>query len=164
MRNRRLLILLLLFLVPVAILLASGTSFTPFTSAEGKFTVLMPGEPEKKTKTARGVKYIAYGASVSEGVFAVGYSDLTNPSGVNLSDNIKAIAKAHGGTLVSDGAYIFGDKPGRQFEARTTKPKGYVSGRVMIVGSRYYAITVLGEKARLSNSTVQTYLQSFKTK
>jgi hypothetical protein len=164
MRNRRLLLLLLLLLVPLALLFAGGTSFTLFSSAEGKFAVLMPGEPEKKTKVVKGVKYVAYGASVSEGVFAVGYSDFANPSAVNLSDSVNAIAKAHGGTVLSDGAYIFAGRPGRQFEARTTKPKGYLSGRVMIVGGRYYAVTALGENARLRNTTVNTYLQSFKAK
>jgi hypothetical protein len=88
---------------------------------------------------------------------------LPNTDALNLDDAVKTIVKGHGGKVLSDRKLVFAGRSGHEFEAKTTKPHGYVSGRVMIVNGRYYAITAVGDHARLSNPEIMNFLQSFKS-
>ena len=57
--------------------------FKEFSSPEGKFTILMPPNPEKKTQTVLGMTVVMYGKNVNNGAFAVGYADI--PAGRPMS-------------------------------------------------------------------------------
>jgi hypothetical protein len=140
----------------------SGLSFSPFSSEEGKFAILMPAPPEKKTKIVKGLTQITYGASADNCVYSVSYSDLPSASAFNAANSVKAIVKAFGGKVLSDTTCNFAYTKGWQFEAEITKPKGYLSCRIAFINLRYYMILVMGDDSRLSNPNVETFLNSFK--
>jgi hypothetical protein len=67
--------------LPAALLLVplvgcGSPEFKEFNSPEGKFTVLMPGTPEKKSQAAQGITLNLYGMNVRNGAYAAGYADL----------------------------------------------------------------------------------------
>jgi hypothetical protein len=65
---------------------------------------------------------------------------------------------------LSEKEYTFEGSTGREFEIETGKPKGYVSGRVIVLNGRFYEMFAMGTNARLSNSDVRKFLDSFKLK
>jgi len=161
------------FLVPLGILAivvvllrllwpASGASFTPFSSKEGKFAISMPGTPEKKVKIVNGITQISYGASANNCVYTVAFGEMPSFTAFNLTNSVKNIVKAFAGKVLSDKPCNFSHCKGREFEAQITKPKGFLSGRITFVNLRYYMILVTGEEAHLSNADVATFLDSFK--
>jgi hypothetical protein len=161
------------FLVPLGILgvflglvrllwPAGAPPFSEFSSKEGKFAILMPGTPEKKTKFVNGVTQITYGTSFNNCVYSVSYADMPTFDAFNLNNSAKNVVKAFAGKVLTDTPCSFAYSKGRQFEARTTKPKGFLSCRITIINLRYYMILAVGEDARLSNANVEKFLHSFK--
>ncbi len=136
--------------------------FKDFTSPEGKFTILMPGTPEKKTQTIHNMMLVMYGMNVKNGAYAAGYADIPPGTPFSLPGAVQGIAGSHGGKVLSEKDYTLEGKTGREFEIETTTPKGFVSGRVIVINNRLYQILALGTNARLSNADVQKFLNSFK--
>jgi hypothetical protein len=154
-----------LFATAVLLLPLAGCSkvdFQEFTSPEGKFSILMPGTPEKKTQTTLGLTVVMFGKEVRNGAYAVGYADI--PSGVptSLSGAVQGIARSHNGKILSENDYLFEGTKGKEFEVEISKPKGFISGRVILINNRLYQMFAMGTNARLSDSDVQKFLKSFK--
>ena len=69
-----------------AVLMLAGCdkpNFKEFTAKDGKFSILMPGEPEKKTQKILNIDLIMYGRNVRNGAYAAGYADI--PPGQTFS-------------------------------------------------------------------------------
>ena len=64
-----------------------AASFSEFSPPDGKFSILMPGTPEKKTKIAKGLKNITYGADAGNNAYSVSYADLPNDNPYDLSEH-----------------------------------------------------------------------------
>ena len=137
-------------------------SFKEFSSPEGKFSVLMPGNPDKKTQSVEGLTVVGYGVEVRNGAFAVFYADIPPGRPFNLSGGIKGAVAPYGGSVLSEKDYTFEGATGKEFEADAKNPKGYLSGRMFVINNRWYQVVAMGGNARLSNSDVQTFLNSFK--
>ena len=81
---------------------------------------------------------------------------------MSLPGAVQGIAGSHDGKVESEKDYTFEGSTGREFEVATSKPKGYISGRVIVIKNRFYQMFAAGSTARLSNSDVQKFLNSFK--
>jgi len=153
------------FLVVVTTVGCGGSpNFTEFSSPEGKFTILMPGTPEKKTQDALGLKLVMYGANVRNGAYAAGYADIPPGTPVDLHGAVDGIAKGQAGKILSEKDVTVEGATAREFEVESTKPKGHVAGRVFVINNRLYQIFAAGSNLRLADADIQKFLDSFKLK
>lgn len=139
-----------------------GVEFKEFTSPEGKFSILMPANPEKKTQDVLGQTMVAYGKNVRNGAYVVGYFDVPAGVPVSLPGAAQGAANTAAGKVTTEREFTFEGNKGLEFEAETTKPKGYVSGRVIVINNRFYQLLAMGNNARLTDGDVQKFLTSFK--
>jgi hypothetical protein len=151
-------------LVLFALAGCGSLEFQEFTPAEGGFTVLMPGKPERKESFILGTKFVAYGLNVRNGGYAAGFGELRPGQPISLEGAIQNVTNQHQGKILSNKEFTLGGSTGKEFESEVTKPRGYVSGRVIVVGNRFYQVLAVGTNARLSNPDVRKFLDSFKLK
>lgn len=137
------------------------TEFKEFTSPEGKFSILMPGDPERKTQDLLGKQLIFFSKNLRHGSYGVGFLDIPPGFPINLPGAAEGATNAHAGKVTLQREYTFEGTKGLEFEGETTKPKGYVSGRVIVLNNRFFQILALGSNARLSDPDVQKFLTSF---
>jgi hypothetical protein len=152
---------------PVALILLTAVGcgkpeFKEFKSSDGGFSVLMPGNPEKKEIPVMDLKTTAYGVNVRNGAYAVGYMDVPPGRPISLDGAIKGISTQHQGTVQTTKDFTLGGSTGKEFEVQTKQPQGYASGRVIVVGNRFYQVLAMGTNARLSDPDVRKFLDSFK--
>jgi hypothetical protein len=148
----------------LALLAAAGCGtpeFKPFNSEEGRFTVLMPGEPQRKEMSVMKLKCIGFGVKVWGGAYAVGFMDIPPGTPFSLDGAVQGLTRHHEGKVLSNKSFSLAGSVGKEFEIESAKPKGYVSGRVIRYRTRFYQVLAMGTDARLTNSDVRKYLDSF---
>src|SRR5262249_457403 len=150
-------------LAAVVLMLAgcNKLNFKEFTSEEGKFSILMPGDPERKTQRIRGLEMVMYGMNVKNGAYVVGYMDAPGRP-LSLDGAIQNVTNEHNGKISSTKDFTLEGYTGKEFEIESKEPKGYISGRVIVVKDRLYTFQAAGTNAKLSNSDVRKFLDSFK--
>jgi len=75
-------------------------NLTEFRSAEGRFSILMPPNPEYKSMNLAGMTVKMYGKDAgSSGAFAVGYADAGNRP-LDIGGCAGGVARTHGGTVL----------------------------------------------------------------
>jgi hypothetical protein len=126
-------------------------SFKEFSSVDGKFTILMPGTPTKKEQSVLGIKVVAFGVDVKNGAFAVTYADIPKDTPFDLSGAMNGITGSFAGKVLKETEWKFEGSVGKEFEAETTKPKGYISARLILINNCFYQIMAMGVNARMSN-------------
>ncbi|HKB35905.1 MAG TPA: hypothetical protein VKD72_05590, partial [Gemmataceae bacterium] len=80
---------------------------------------------------------------------------------VSLSGSVSGAA-SHDGKILSTKDFTLEGSTGKECEIESTKPKGYISGRVIVIDRRFYQALAMGTNAKLSNSDVSKFLDSFK--
>ncbi len=122
----------------------------------------MPGEPSRTTQRILNLDVVMYGRNVKDGAFAVGYADFPPGTPVSLDGAVQGISKTHDGKVLSSKEFILEGSTCKEFEIEINKPKGYVSGRVIVINRRFYQYFAIGTNGRLSNPDVRKFLDSFK--
>ena len=149
----------------VAFLFLCGCTpnLTEFRSAEGRFSILMPPDPEHKSLDLAGLNVKMYGKDAgSSGAFAVGFADAGNRP-LDIGGCAGGVARTHGGTVLFNRPVTHNGLQGREFEVSITQPRsGYCSGRVFIYKKRLYLLLAVGSNYRLNSDGVQKFLESFK--
>jgi hypothetical protein len=135
--------------------------FKEFSSPEGKFSILMPGNPEKKEQNVKGIKMVSYGVETKAWSYGVAYGDMLPNTTFSPSGAVQGIASVFQGKVLSEKDFTFEGATGKEFEIESTKPKGHVSGRIIVINNRIYQYFVGGNE-RLSGENVQKFLNSFK--
>ncbi len=158
---RKLTLIAMLSLLP-ALAGCGKPEFKDFSAADGKFTVLMPGTPQRKTQSVSGLNLVMYATEVKNGAYGVGYADLPANADFSLPGAVQGMAGTYSGKVLSEKDYTFEVRNGREFEIEASNPKGFASGRIVVINNRMYEVFVLGTNARLSDPDVQTFLNSFK--
>lgn len=155
-----------LIIIAFLVLLPSGgcqkLKFTEFSPSGGRFSILMPGTPQEQKQKAMGMTVVMYGVNVKNGAYAAGYADLPPGLPANLSGAVQGAANSHGtGKVLSEKDFSLAGETGKEFEAEISQPKGFISGRVIVVKGRLFQALAIGTNARLSNSDVRKFLDSF---
>jgi len=141
----------------------SGSTPKEFSDTEGKFTVMMPGKPDKKVQQAHGLTLTMFGSNVSNGAFAIGYADVPPGMPFDIAGCAGGVASTHGGKVLTNQAITHDGLRGQEFEVSVTTPKkGYCSGRAFMVGRRFYQVLAIGTDYQLSKPQVKSFLESFK--
>src|SRR5689334_13577203 len=89
-------------------------SFKEFAPPEGKFSILMPGTPDKKTQSVMGMTVVGYGVDVRNGAFAVFYADIPPGMPFDLSGGVKGAVNPYGGSVQSEKDYTFEGATGKE--------------------------------------------------
>jgi hypothetical protein len=169
-------------LLLIAVVLASTSSslraqdkdkFKPFTSNEGKFTILMSGEPkeQKQTTKAGGMDLVTvlYVCEIDQNrALVVGYNDLP-PANINPAITDKVLDSAAGavntgvkGTLLSTKKIALGKNPGREVKIKLPDDKGLLKVNIYLVGNRLYQVHGVGPESFVNSPQLDRYYKSFK--
>jgi hypothetical protein len=144
-----------------------------FSSAEGKFKVLMPADPMAGSVPVEGIPAHYFASEVPSGSFCVGYAILPI-SGNETREQIQfaldegvryfKTSKAPTASFVSSShVTLAGKYPGREFRADVLSDKGRkgtLLGRAYIVGKRWYIIGVMGEEFLVNSAEADRFLNS----
>lgn len=163
----------------VAVCIICGCSrheWKAFSSTKGKFSVLMPGDPQEQhqvVNTAVGpIDLYMYAVDSGSIAYIVGYSDypedfIKNSEPKKLLDGARdgAIRNIKG-TLVAERNITIEAHPGREFAFDVPKQSGIPyngTGRshMFLVGNRLYQCMVIGKKdSRIED--IEKFVNSFK--
>jgi hypothetical protein len=161
------------FVVLALILLCGCVSkpveLQPFSSADGRFSILMPGAPKYESTnvdTAAGTlvmhSYMVEDAGMAYGVIYSDYPDFmkdADPQAVLDGGRDGAVAKIKG-TLISETPLTLGGYPGRDITV-SAGTLGFRS-RIYLVNTRIYSVIVTGPTDKLKLPRVDEVLDSFK--
>jgi hypothetical protein len=142
---------------PSQVAMAASSVWKPFTSKDGRFTVLMPGQPTIIEETVRNTavrKFVA--EDNTQGTI---YMVIYGPRGTRTAD-LQSIVQ--NGKLLSKRSISIQQQPGQ--ESIYESAKEIIKHRVFIAGNRAYQIVAAIDKQKykdLSGST-EGFLNSFK--
>jgi hypothetical protein len=133
-----------------------------FAPADGKFTILMPGNPTREVQNIGGMQMIVYHTTWRGEEQGIGFAELpTGAPGEVLDAAIKGMHDGIGGSnLNSSGKTVNGDGY-REFEFLSSKYGGSVAGRGVIARNRFYLFFAMGKNAQLSNPDIRAFIDSF---
>ncbi len=161
------------WLAGIVLLLAAGcgTPWEEYSSADGRFKVVMPGVPKESSfnqDTPQGV--ITFNAAVVDrphASFLVAWADVppklpfdldkaldTLRAHYSLSDKEKAVVKEKHPVEKAG-------QPGLAFVMDTRKPAGQAVGRLYQVQNRLYQLLVLGSKVE-GSSEAERFFETFR--
>jgi hypothetical protein len=139
-------------------------AWTKFSSPEGRFAVMMPGQPlreeESKQTLAGKVVMRFFTVGSPQGIFVVAYADY--PMGnvkQELDANRDSFLRGMQATLVSESDIKLQENPGR--EIRATREKLAIRSRIYIVGTRYYQVMAITPATLPAGLEADKFLTSF---
>jgi hypothetical protein len=167
-------------LLVVAVVLAASSNavraedkFKPFTSNEGKFTILMPGAPKEQKKVTK-----TAGMNITVNQFlcevdptravVVTYNEVpavaANPGAVDkLLDATPGLLNGSTkGKILSVAKITLGDSPGREVQILLPDKKGIMKVNVYLVGTRLYQVLGIGPESFVRSPQLDRFFKSFK--
>lgn len=131
---------LVLLLATLASGFAHAAEWVKYTSAEGRYSVLMPQQPSLKSQeatAATGETFTQYMAQTSDAdsYYMLSYFDYTTNMAFSLDKGRDGMVTAVNGTLLSEQAITLGGQPGRDIKVSATN-----SGIALIIRARIYNI------------------------
>jgi hypothetical protein len=138
--------------------------WTKFSSPEGRFAVLMPGQPlrEEQSKDTRVGKVLMrfFTVGSEKGLFIVAYADY-EIGGVKqeLDANRDSFLKGMKATLVSESDIKLQENPGR--EIRAERDQLSIRSRIYLVGKRYYQLVTITPATLPGSLEADRFLTSF---
>ena len=143
--------------------------FAEYTSAEGKFKTLFPGEPKVTSTSAAGIVVKMYSVEAWNKAFTIGWSDLSIPKweseGQTKSrlfdardDALTAVKGTSSGTTKT---ILLADRfPGIEFGG-TTESK-FIRARAYLVGHRMYRVLLIaGSSEMLTAADSEEFFNAF---
>jgi hypothetical protein len=139
---------------------SAQTEWVKYTSAEGRYSVLMPGTPElskQGAKAATGEELPQYLATATEGksTFMAGYFDLQAGMTFSFENARDGYLKAVKGTLSSEKPITLGGSSGRQLFASSSwnDMDFLIQARFFQVSGRIYVLQHIYPKAEAGAAT-----------
>lgn len=160
---------LLLLLTTTAAGLQAAKPWEKFTSAQGRFNVLMPGKPEEKKETKQGAgplfpltNYL-YTSQDGGAIYLVGWVDYNPGARLNVQGELAAnrdnFLKSLNAKLVSEKPIKIGTHPGIEFTG--DNPQASFAAQVYVVGRRPYMLAALTIKGRGAPAQANKFFSSF---
>jgi hypothetical protein len=145
--------------------------FKPYRSDEGRFSILLPGEPERmvqKVDTPFGaLELIMYQAGSKKIGFMVGYADYPQKM-FESADIEKMLDDARDGAvqniqgkLIDEKVLDFHGNPGRELEIKVPN-KATIKSRIILIGTRLYQVMVVSESKSALRKNCPKFFESFK--
>lgn len=145
-----------------------GGDWQLFTSAQGGFSIDMPGQPEASTQPSSGgaTSYV-FSASKDGRSYMASYTDLpASASGFTpkqlLDSTRDGAATSSGGELVEEQEITLGQYPGRDFTLNVELLKNSIRQRAFLVGPRLYQIVTTGPGDDVNSADADRFFNSFR--
>jgi len=171
--------ILLLFLGLSLVSWASVDNWKPFKDYDGRFSVLAPGELEKRTtEIETDIGTVIYNSFIYQAqdeeeenlVYMVSYCDY--PEYTIHSDSTELIESFFGTTVESSvesvqGELIYatdinlGTYPGKHWRVNYNDNKAVIKTKAYVVGQRYYSVQAITYKYKSLNQDMDKFLDSF---
>jgi len=145
--------------------------FKPYRSVEGRFSILLPGKPERELQqvdTSTGaLEFIIYQAGSEKIGFVVGYVDYPQKmfENVDIKQMLDAardgVVQKVNGKLEYEKALDFHGNTGIEIEIKVPK-KATIKARVILIGNRLYNLMAVSESKRTLNKNCPKFFDSFK--
>jgi LSD1 subclass zinc finger protein len=141
-----------------------------FTSAKGRFRVVLPGNPKEQQQPAPGMTVYMFMLEVPpNGGYAVGYSDLPltqreiDQQKNSILDGAKNgfFSGARARETRSENITLAGKYSGRALEGNSNVGGLKLKGRMYLVGPRLYQIMVVGQPNWVDGADANRFLNSF---
>lgn len=158
---------------PLLIAQSVQSVWKPFSSKDGGFAVLMPGQPTQENRTVKteigSIPVRAFSVlRRGEALYAIAYSDFPgsfpqNPGDIDrlLAQVASGFAQGAKGRLVSQQTIRLGNFPGR--DIRLQLDRGLIArGRVFVVNSRLYQVIVVTGQERNLTKSIEGFFKSFR--
>lgn len=145
-----------------------------FTSKEGAFSVMLPGEPTAKTNADKngGPDEHQFTLAANKDVYFISYRDVPELQNAAKDVLLKTLVTAQGALLSAANGNLLEMReltlekqyPGREFKfsAPIDSTTGYCTSRVYLANGRLYMLMVEGSKEFLSSKEAKQFLDSFK--
>jgi hypothetical protein len=144
--------------------------FEEYYSADGRFSVLFPGEPKESlqsVRTAAGqINLVMLTAGSKTSGFAVGYTDYPR-NVVESSDPEEMLDGARdgavrnvGGRLIDETPLDFHGHPAREIRVEAPK-KTSIRSRLILIENRLYQLVVISKSARILDEKGSEFFDSF---
>ncbi len=123
-----------------------------FQSPKGKFQSQFQSQPAEKTQKIGETEFVAYTSDSPEGTFTVAFADVAYPPDQPMPKTLEwldgarnEMVKVVGGKLMWSNWYpLRAAHPGQEYAAKTGDK--HLRGRVYLIGSRVYHLTVVGNR------------------
>ncbi len=169
-------LVIIAFLVLSAVILSacgqSTADWREYTNEEGKFSVLLPGEPKEETssiETDTGTIQIhLFGVPIGDTDYIVAYTDypaeLINTKGAQgiLDSARDGAVENTKGKLLSDETIDLNGNPGKLLVVESPDGKGIAQAKIFLVGTRLYQVFVAAAKEKANTEENQNYLNSLR--
>jgi hypothetical protein len=147
----------------------TDTTWQTFTDPKGRFSILMPGQPEYKVSETPAkdgsvlVHTDMYLVNVSEALYVAGAT--TYHADINTEKELAAdcdnFDKAVGAQVISQQRLKFQDYPALEFKSFNAQANCYFSARSVVVGNNAYMVVARYYTAN-EPADVTRYFQSYK--
>lgn len=149
-------------------------SWKDFSTPQGNFSVLMPGNPENHTQSQNTpfgpVTTYAFIYSNKDSAFAVSYTDYPESlmQGFDVQKGFDGARDAElaksGGSLISESPISLNSFSGREVQMTTTEGDGKhaIRTRMYLVKNRLYQVLVVLPKDELFSKNAVKFMDSFK--
>lgn len=149
-------------------------SWKEFSSAEGRYTVLMPGAPTEKTqnlKTPVGdlsmhgafLDHNHSGYLVMYNDFPEAFAQAAAQGSAALTDSRDSLVEGSHGKLVGDQAItLMGKYPGREIQMEMPDGTRALRARMYLVKNRMYRVVITALKDDLFTKDANKFMESFK--
>ncbi len=144
-------------------------AWQPFTSEEGRFTILMPGEPRElfhQNPDNPGNVHVSYQVKREESQFVVAFTTLSQKQddpAAYLESTVQAALNGMGGTRESEQDILLDSYMGKAITA-----SAHINGKDMNVLARYYLVEdrlyqmlAMGDKESVSMADLEKFVTSF---
>jgi len=175
MKVRKLSAQIAILLLFTSVVSAAGQTMQSVVSAEGSFTVLMPGTVQRgqKLRTFKDGKtsteYRFYSVLDNDHIaYGVTYLDTPSKAAVGKEQDVlekardSAFSALSGKTLLTDSAIVLDGVPGRAFTILRANGATYAA-RVFLKGSRLYQLVVTSDSGYTADRTKE-FFESFQIK
>jgi hypothetical protein len=155
------LILILAITSTLAVGCAKPKTWTPFSSADGKVSVLFPGPPKQQNTTQGALTLTNHTFELRNEAYIFSQTDLPPGAPFDGQAGLNAMVGNFGGTILNQSNITVNGHQGLAYELEIKKPaSGYATGRMIKAKDRLYQIMALGTNCRASNPDVQKFLGS----
>ncbi len=146
----------------------AGTKLTKYSYPEGRFRVLLPGNPKMTYKNQNGLRLVDYAYPDPQGCYEISYMIMpreANPERINMLFDKVGAAMVLGmkADKVKQASLSLQGFPGRQLEFGEIKGKPKVVGRMALYSVRRYVyiVAAIGTKEWLGCPAVNEFWRSF---
>jgi hypothetical protein len=164
--------MLALILIAITLSGCQTAGWKEFRSAEGSFSVLMPGIPEEQAQTidtlAGAVDAHLFVLAAEDAAYLVSYSDypkivVQQSNADDILDGVRDGEAANvRGALLSEQIISLDDYPGRELKIDTLDGKVTLRSRIFLVNNRLYqVVAVIPKDHPTSDKNIDKFLESF---